>query len=163
MSALVDALRAEALTAAAFAPYGQVIECAGHDSYAINAGSSQRFSDLARLESDAAGRLALSIFRAAAQALPCRLHTLERHPLGSQAFVPLAGQRFVVVVAGGPDPGSLRAFVSDGRQGVNFRRATWHHPLLAIDAGEFLVADRIGPGDNCEVIDIAGHGLSVRF
>ena len=163
MTATLAALRAEALSAAAFAPYGQVIECAGHASYAINAGSSQRFTDLAQLESDAGGRLALSLFLAEAQAQPCRLHTLERHPLGSQAFVPLAGQRFVVVVGESPAADGLRAFVSNGRQGINFRRGVWHHPLLAIDAGEFLVADRIGPGDNCEVVDIAGLDLGVFF
>lgn len=161
MSSAATMLCAEPLTAAAFAPYGQVIECAGRDSYAINAGSSQRFTDLAQLECDAGGRLALSIFRADAQALPCRLHTLERHPLGSQAFVPLAGQRFVVVVADGPDTASARAFISDGRQGVNFRRGVWHHPLLALEAGDFLVADRLGPGNNCDEVDIGPQEKTV--
>jgi len=162
MSLVLAELKTEPLTAEAFAPYGQVIECAGRASYTINAGSSQRFTDLAQLESDAAGRLALSIFRAEAQRLPCPLHTLERHPLGSQAFMPLVGQRFIVVAGDSPDPATWRAFVSNGRQGVNFCRGAWHHPLLAIDAGEFLVADRIGPGDNCEAVDIVDLGLSVH-
>lgn len=152
------------LSAEAFAPFGQVIECAGHAGYAINEGSSQRFSDLAQLEADAGGRLALSLFRAEARQAPFALSCLERHPLGSQAFMPLNGQAFLVVVAEGralPEPESLRVFVSDGRQGINFARGVWHHPLLALSAGDFLVADRLGPGDNCEAVDITNWWLGV--
>jgi len=155
------------LSAEAFAPFGQVIECAGHAGYAINEGSSQRFTDLAQLEADAEGRLALSIFRAEARQAPFALSCLERHPLGSQAFMPLHGQAFLVVVAERrplptqPVPESLRVFVSNGRQGINFRRGVWHHPLLALSAGDFLVADRLGPGDNCEAVDIAGWQIGI--
>lgn len=155
------------LSAEAFAPFGQVIECAGHAGYAINEGSSQRFTDLAQLEADAEGRLALSIFRAEARQAPFALSCLERHPLGSQAFMPLHGQAFLVVVAEArpvsaqPAPESLRVFVSNGRQGINFRRGIWHHPLLALSAGDFLVADRLGPGDNCEAVDIAGWQVGI--
>ena len=160
-------LQAIPLTAEAFAPFGQVIECAGHAGYAINEGSSQRFSDLAQLEADASGRLALSIFRAEARQAPYALHCLERHPLGSQAFMPLNAQAFLVVVAdrrpdpGRPAPETMHAFISDGRQGINFRRDVWHHPLLALAAGDFLVADRLGPGNNCEAIDIDCWKLGV--
>lgn len=155
------------LSAEAFAPFGQVIECAGHAGYAINEGSSQRFTDLAQLEADAEGRLALSIFRAEARQAPFALSCLERHPLGSQAFMPLHGQAFLVVVAEArpisaqPAPESLRVLVSNGRQGINFRRGVWHHPLLALSAGDFLVADRLGPGDNCETVDIAGWQIGI--
>lgn len=156
---LLDALP---LDAEDFAPFGQVIDCDGHDSYAINGGSSQRFSDLAQLECDAAGRLALSVFRASARQAPFALSVLERHPLGSQAFMPLNGQRFLVAVADAPeDADKLRVFVSNGRQGVNFRRGVWHHPLLALAAGDFLVADRLGDGCNCEAVDIEAWRLGV--
>ena len=160
-------LPAQPLTAEAFAPFGQVIECAGHDAYAINEGSSQRFTDLAQLETDPEGRLALSIFRAAARQAPYELHCLERHPLGSQAFVPLNGQAFLIVVTptrpdpAKPDPGSLQVFVSDGRQGINFRRGIWHHPLLALTSGDFLVADRLGVGNNCDAVDIGGWRIGI--
>lgn len=160
-------LPAEPLSAEAFAPFGQVIECAGHAGYAINEGSSQRFTDLAQLEADTDGRLALSIFRAAAQQAPFALYCIERHPLGSQAFMPLDGQVFLVVVADtAPNPArpaseTLRVFISDGRQGVNFRRGVWHHLLLALTPGDFLVADRLGPGDNCEAIDISAWQLGI--
>ncbi|MBS1228898.1 MAG: ureidoglycolate hydrolase [Proteobacteria bacterium] len=155
------------LTVAAFAPFGQVIECAGRSSQAINAASSQRFNDLAQLEADADGRLALSIFQASARRAPFALDTLECHPLGSQAFVPLHGQSFLIVVASArPDPqrieaSALQVFVSQRGQGINFRRGVWHHPLLALCDGDFLVADRLGPGNNCEEIDITHWQLGI--
>jgi len=155
------------LTAAAFAPFGQVIDCAGRSGQPINAASSQRFSDLAQLEADADGRLALSIFQASARRAPFALDTLECHPLGSQAFVPLHGQSFLIVVASArPDPqrieaSALQVFVSQRGQGINFRRGVWHHPLLALGNGDFLVADRLGPGNNCEEIDITHWQLGI--
>jgi ureidoglycolate lyase len=160
-------LPAAALTAEAFADFGQVIELHGRSSYAINEGSSQRFSDLAQLEADAGGRLALSIFQAKARQAPFLLDRLECHPLGSQAFMPLHRQSFLIVVsASKPDPNQadpalLRAFLSDGEQGINFRRSTWHHPLIALADGNFLVADRLGPGQNCEEIDISHWNLGI--
>jgi ureidoglycolate lyase len=155
------------LNAESFAPFGQVIDCAGRSGQPINAASSQRFSDLAQLEADDEGRLALSIFRASARRAPFALDTLERHPLGSQAFVPLNGQSFLIVVASTrPDPqrcdvAVLRVFRSNGAQGVNFRRGVWHHPLFALSNGDFLVADRLGPGNNCEEIDITHWQLGI--
>lgn len=160
-------LPARPLTAEAFAPFGQVIECSGHASYAINEGSSQRYTDLAQLETDSEGRLALSLFRAEARQVPFALHCLERHRLGSQAFVPLNGQDFLVVVSDvDPDPArpaadALHVFISNGKQGLNFRRGVWHHPLLALRAGEFLVADRLGPGNNCDSVNISSWKLGV--
>ena len=160
-------LPVQPLTAEAFAPYGQVIERQGRASYAINEGSSQRFSDLAQLETDAQGRLALSIFRAQACSAPYALYCLERHPLGSQAFMPLFGQSFLVVVADPPADAlpraqDLRVFLANGEQGINFQRGAWHHPLLALSDGDFLVADRLGPGENCDVIDISAWGLGIQ-
>ncbi len=162
-------LPAAALDAAAFAEFGQVIARHDRSSYAINEGSSQRFSDLAQLEADAAGRLALSIFSAKARQAPFALGVLECHPLGSQAFMPLNGQSFLIVVAAArpdadrPDHGLLRAFLSDGQQGINFRRGIWHHPLIALTDGDFLVADRLGPGANCEEVDIAHWKLGIAL
>ena len=155
------------LSAESFAPFGQVIECAGRSGHPINAASSHRFSDLAQLEADDAGRLALSIFRAKRRRSPFALDTLECHPLGSQAFVPLNGQSFLIVVASvRPDPqrcdaAVLRVFRSNGAQGVNFRRGVWHHPLFALSDGDFLVADRLGPGNNCEEVDIAHWRIGI--
>lgn len=148
-------LRVALLSAASFAPFGEVIEAVPQQtSFAINAGTSQRFHDLARLDPGADGRLIVSIFQAEPRAMPFTVRMLERHPLGSQAFMPLDGRPFLVVVAPAgeqPESASIRAFISNGRQGVNFSAGVWHHPLLALHLeSRFLVIDRDGPGGNCE-------------
>lgn len=156
-------LAVEPLTAEAFRPFGEVIatsEAAAH--YPINAGYAERFHDLARLDTQAdGGRPVLSLFRAKPRSLPMPIALLERHLLGSQAFVPLMAQRFLVVVAppgAVPGAGSLRCFLAEPGQGVNYARGTWHHPLIALDAGgDFLVIDRGGPGvaGDCEEVGLA--------
>ena len=143
------------LDGAAFAPFGDVIEAAGRDSLSINAGTTDRFDDLARVNvSREGGRPLISIFRARPREFPLPVEMVERHPLGSQAFMPLEPATFVVLVAPAGDTvraEDLRAFVTNGRQGVNFHAGIWHHPLLALDRETgFLVVDRGGPGDNCD-------------
>lgn len=147
-------LRARALTRKAFAPFGQVIELEGARQFDINGGTTRRFHDLAEIDTLAeGGRPIVNLFRAQPRGLPLTLRLMERHPLGSQAFIPLAAQRYIVVVA--PDdngrPGPLQAFISKGWQGVNYHRNVWHHPLLALDmVSDFLVVDRGGEGHNLE-------------
>ncbi len=147
-------LRPEPLTSARFAPYGDVIEASLDKSNAMNEARFQRFDNLCDVDLGN-GDVAISIARCRAPtSLPLRIDMVERHPLGSQAFVPLTPSRMVVVVA---PPGEsveasqLRAFVTNGRQGINYHRGTWHMPLIAFDAGqEFLVIDRGGEEVNCE-------------
>lgn len=143
----------EPLTAAAFAPFGDVIEAAGEASFAFNRGMAQRFHDLARTEATGDGRIGVSIGRALPYTLPVTLDMVERHPLGSQAFVPLGPDPFIVVVA--PDeggrPGRPRAFLTRPGQGVNYPRNVWHGVLTPLDrAADFLIVDRIGTGVNLE-------------
>jgi ureidoglycolate lyase len=148
-------LQATALTAEAFAGFGDVIEIEGRDSRWINDNTCRRFDDLANVDvSEAGGRPLISVFEATPRPLPFRIRTLERHPLSSQAFFPLEEWPFLVVVAEeGPAPiaSRLRAYLSSGRQGVNYRRNTWHHSLIALErSSRFLVVDRGGAGENCE-------------
>jgi ureidoglycolate lyase len=161
-------LRAEPLTREAFAPYGDVIDARGVAGVAINDGSAMRFDDFATVDvAREGGHPRLALFRVQAVAPPLGLRLVERHPLGTQAFVPLGGQRFVVVVASPAlepaqlAPSCFRAFVTDGRQGTSYHRGTWHHPLLALDGGEFLVLDRGGPGRNGEEVPFEQHGARV--
>ncbi|GAB2884547.1 ureidoglycolate lyase [Uliginosibacterium flavum] len=147
----------EALTHAAFAPFGELIEASEEvRHYPINAGNTERYHDLAQLDAGPDGRLILSIFRAQPRSLPFSVTMLERHPLGSQAFVPLSGKPYLVVVAApgaSPTAADLRCFLARGDQGVNYAAGTWHHPLLALDTVcDFLVLDRSGPGANCDEI-----------
>jgi ureidoglycolate lyase len=140
----------EPLDAIAFAAFGDVIAPeAARKVISVNDGTAQRFHALGRVDSDG-GATVLSIFRAQPRTLPFEVRMLERHPRGSQAFVPLSGAPYLVVVAEDP---SLppRAFLARGDQGVNFRKGTWHHPLLALEREvDFLVVDREGDDDNCD-------------
>lgn len=149
-------LKAELLTAEAFAPFGDVIQTDGHVPRMINEGTCERFDDLAPVDVLAnGGRPLISIFKAAPRPLPFEVRMLERHPLSSQAFYPLDGVPFLVVVAEDRDAGTpwsrrIRAFRAAGNQGVSYRRNTWHHALLAIgQTSHFLVVDRGGPEENC--------------
>jgi len=142
------------LSAAGFAPFGDVIEAAGAASFPFNGGMAERFHDLARTEVLGAGaRLGISIGAARPYALPLALRLVERHPLGSQAFVPLTADPFLVVVAPdlGGEPGAPLAFLTAPGQGVNYLRNVWHGVLTPLDrAAAFLIVDRIGPGGNLQ-------------
>ena len=155
----MGALKAEPLTAEAFAPFGHVIETAGHTPRLINEGTSERFDDLAPVDVLAdGGRPLISIFKATPRPLPFSVKGLERHPLSSQAFYPLDGLPFLVVVAepgDAPWAGRIRAFQAAGSQGVSYKRNTWHHALLALgQTCHFLVVDRGGSQENCDEVAV---------
>lgn len=150
-------LRPIPLTQELFAPFGDVIETAGRQHFTINDGYAERYSDLANIDLDErAGRIRLSIFHALPHALPMPIRMVERHPLSSQTFVGMNERPFLIVVAAPgrkPLAGDLRAFATNGRQGVNYGRATWHHPLIVAGAAaDFLVIDRGGAGQNCDEV-----------
>jgi ureidoglycolate lyase len=160
-------ITAEPLTAAAFAPFGNVIEASDAAvKLDINQGHAVRYDRLAELDvADGGGTGAISLFRAQPLAEPV-LRMFERHPLGSQSFVPLSGRPYLVAVApaGEFDPAAVRVFRAEGQQGVHYARGTWHHFLLVLDAdSDFLVVDRAGPGNNCDEIALApGDEIRVR-
>ena len=147
-------LKAEPLTRDAFAPFGDVIDAEGDPSFMINNGRCGRFHDVARPETvDGDGRIALSVAHSDPAELPMALGLMERHPLGSQAFVPMEGTRLIVTVApdDGGKPGTPRAFLSSGRQGIQYKPNTWHGVLAPLAGpADFLIVDRIGAGDNLE-------------
>lgn len=144
------------LTSERFAPFGDVIESVVDRTADMNAERFERFDDLCRLDMSDDGRVAVSIARCrVATALPYRLDMVERHPLGSQAFVPLGPSRMIVVVAPpeeSVEASDLCAFVTNGRQGINYLRGTWHMPLIAFESGqEFLIIDRAADQPNCDM------------
>ena len=146
-------IRAEPLTAAAFAPFGDVLEVTESYDKLINAGMCERYHDRAALDFGPGGRAGISIFRAQARALPYTCDLLERHPKGSQAFVPMTAAPWLVIVAADADgrPGAPRAFLPEPGQGVNFHRGTWHGVLTPLaEPGLFAVIDRIGDTPNLE-------------
>lgn len=148
-------LHPQPLTPEAFAPFGEVIDTHDRDYFMINNGSTRRYHKLASVELGKKDDQAIiSIFRAQALSMPLRINMLERHPLGSQAFIPMKGKPFLIVVAPPgdiPHPQSIQAFISDGSQGINYGLGVWHHPVLCLEPeDDFLVVDRSGDGDNCD-------------
>ena len=165
-------LTPQPLSREAFAPFGDVIETAGRDHFSINDGYADRFHNLADVDlTEADGKPLLSIFRARPRPRPLQVDMMERHPMSSQAFIPLSDTPFLVLVAPAvaqevdivmlvlvapageaPSPENLTLFCTNGCQGVNFARGVWHFPLLVekVDQ-EFLVVDRGGPEQNCDL------------
>ena len=151
-------LTPEPLTAEAFAPFGRVIEASDAAlKIDINQGHAVRYDRLAEIDvADGGGTPVISLFRAKPLAEPV-LKTFERHPLGSQSFVPLGARPYLVAVApaGDFDPDKVRLFRAEGHQGVHYGKGTWHHFLLVLGSSDFLVIDRAGAGDNCEEVELA--------
>lgn len=151
MSAPVP-LTTRPLTAAAFRPFGDVLEAAGAPDFVINQGHCGRHHDLARLDFTD-GRAGISLFDAAPRDLPYTLDLMERHPAGSQSFIPMSHAAFLVTVApdDGGRPGQPVAFLTTPGQAINLHRGVWHGVLTPLAApGLFAVVDRIGGGDNLE-------------
>lgn len=150
-------VKIQPLTVADFAPFGEVIGCDGNAFFHINDAHTERYHALSITQVDG-GSIGISIFRNIKKTeLPCEISMLERHPIGSQTFIPMRGQAFLIVVAPSlnsdrPDIDQIHAFISNGQQGVNYSAGTWHHPLLTLEApSDFAVIDRIGTGHNCDV------------
>lgn len=151
---MTQLLSIQPLTAAAFSPFGEVIEADPSTMRLINGGTTERFHALFAPEVSGEGaRVIVNVFRGQPRSFPYEIGMMERHPLGSQSFSPLSGRSFLVAVS--PDeggrPGRPEVFLARPDQGVNYRRNVWHHPLMAIGAvSDFLVVDRDGPGNNLE-------------
>ena len=147
------------LTRENFAAFGDVIETEQRESFPINQGLTQRYHALSLTQLGGEnGAVGLSIFHnLQATILPFNIHMLERHPLGSQSFIPLAQQKFIIVVAlplneAEPDEAKISAFLSNGQQGITYHQGVWHHPLITLEAeSDFLVVERIGSEPNCDI------------
>ncbi|MCB5362916.1 ureidoglycolate lyase [Pusillimonas sp. CC-YST705] len=151
----------EPLQRSEFAPFGEVIDL-NADWFAINQGTTRRYHRLGGVQllgQGGQGVISLAVAQRAAQPIAVRM--LERHPLGSQAWIPRGLSPFIVVVAPGnsegyPDESGLRAFYARADQGVNYYAGVWHHPLLClVEGGQFLIVDRDGPGPNCDEVPLS--------
>ena len=152
-------LTARPLTEEAFAPYGEVIDLRKAQTQDINYGLTTRYHDLASIDTlREGGRTLVNVFRSAPITLPHTVRVMERHPLGSQAFIPMNDRPFLVLVGKGIDRlevESLQLFITDGEQGVNYHANTWHHYQMVLgQTSDFLVIDRGGPGNNLEEVQL---------
>ena len=150
-------LTPEPLTKMAFAAFGDVIETDGALHYLINQGTTERYHNLAFVDVDELdGKPLISIFKGQPRQLPIALSLMERHPIASQAFIPLNQNDYLIVVAKPADtvaPSDLMAFRARGNQGVNYHRGVWHHPLLVLKPdSNFLIVDRGGEGHNLDEV-----------
>lgn len=157
-------LACQPLSADAFSPYGEVLNLFAPAQQTINQGTSGRLNLPGGLDlTGDQGQAVLAVFHAQAQNPEGPCHMLERHQRGSQTFVPLTGARCRLLVALGqeqPDLRTLKCFEVSGQQGFTLHKGTWHHPLMALDKGAFLVLERQGPTEDCEIHSLP---LSVRL
>jgi len=147
------AIAARQLTAEDFSPYGDVLDCAGTPDKMINQGMCGRYHDRATMDFGDDGQAGISIFKAEPRSMPYTVDLLERHPDGSQAFIPMSMDPFLIIVARdeGGKPGEPEAFISTPGQGINFHRNVWHGVLTPLhEPGLFAVVDRIGKTPNLE-------------
>jgi ureidoglycolate lyase len=146
-------IKSEVLNARAFAPFGDILDTDGNPDMLINQGLCGRYHDRAVLDFGPGGRAGISIFNAEPRALPYTLEMMERHPDGTQAFVPMSENPFLVIVAQDQNgtPGQPRAFLTAPGQAINFHCNTWHGVLTPLAApGLFAVVDRIGSTQNLQ-------------
>jgi ureidoglycolate lyase len=149
------------LTRENFVQFGDVIEVNEKaQNFSINDGFTQRYHDLAQVDvTEEGGRTLINIFRSTPLEQPVSIKMMERHPLSSQAFIPMGQQPYLVVVApkGELDITKIEVFLASPNQGVNYHKGTWHHYCLALhQVSDFIVVDRGGAGDNCDVINLDG-------
>ena len=147
-------MKIETLTKEAFAPFGDVVEIEGAQHYTINQGFAERFNNIANIDVNTeGGEVNVSIFTAIPRPTPIEIKLMERHPLGTQLFYPLQNEDWLVLVCDDPlREDSYRLFQAGGKQGVNYGRNIWHHPLLVHSESRFLIVDRKGPGHNLQEI-----------
>ena len=132
--------------------YGDLISSDDVKPMDINAGYAKRFDNLADLNtSKDGGKTIVSIFSALKRKFPMRIDMMEKHPLGSQAFIPMKETTFLAFVAPqgeSPEIDKIQSFIIPPKTGINYKPGTWHFPLISTEDVNFLVIDRKGKGEN---------------
>ena len=149
---MIYKLQTQPLTTNAFKPFGEIIDATGEPDKIINQGLCGRYHNLAQLDFTT-GKAGLSVFNAEARSLPFKLEMMERHPEGSQAFIPMHQYPFLIIVSHDKNgvPDTPISFISKPGQGINIFKNTWHGVLCPLHSpGLFAVIDRIGEGPNLE-------------
>jgi ureidoglycolate lyase len=144
------------LTRENFAPFGELLTLDDAEHFPINSGTTERYHALSKVDvTDQGGQPIISLFRGQAFHLPFQLRVMERHPLGSQTFIPVNAP----CPANEPAIGAgMRAFIARGFEGVTYGKGVWHHPLISLDRdADFIVVDRQGSGNNCDEITLGAQ------
>ena len=150
-----------------FSKFGDVITTDDIKPLEINDGYAKRFDGIANLNtSKDNGETTICIFSALKRSFPMKIDMMEKHPLGSQAFVPMKETTFLVFVApkgAKPDLNEVEAFIVPPGIGVNYNPGTWHFPLIATEDMNFLVVDRKGSGENLVIENLDKEELILKY
>ena len=150
-----------------FSKFGDMITTNDIKPLEINNGYAKRFDGIANLNtSKDNGETIISIFSALKRSFPMRIGMMEKHPLGSQAFVPMKETTFLVLVAPKSnklDLNRIEAFIVPPGTGVNYNLGTWHFPLIATENMDFLVVDRKGSGDNLVIENLDNEDIILKY
>ena len=150
-----------------FSKFGDMITTKDIKQLEINNGYAKRFDGIANIDtSKDSGETIISIFSALKRSFPMKIDMMEKHPLGSQAFVPMKETTFLVFVApkgNKPDLNKIEAFIVPPGIGVNYNPGTWHFPLIATEDMNFLVVDRKGSGDNLVIENLDKEKVILNY
>ena len=150
-----------------FSSYGDIISTEGITPIDINAGYAKRYDNLANINtSKENGESIVSIFSAIKRTFPMKIDMMEKHPLGSQAFIPMKETTFLAFVApegDRPDLNKIESFIIPKGIGVNYNPGIWHFPLISTEDMNFLVIDRLGDGDNLVLHDLNNENITLEF
>ena len=150
-----------------FKKFGDMITTSGIKPLEINDGYAKRFDGIANLNTKKDdGDSTISIFSALKRSFPMKVDMMEKHPLGSQAFIPMKETVFLAFVApegDEPDLNKIESFIVPNGIGVNYNAGVWHFPLIATEDMNFLVVDRLGDGDNLVLHDLNKENITLEF
>ena len=150
-----------------FKEYGDLISSNNVSPIDINAGYAKRFDDLAKINTlKNKGETIVSIFSALKRTFPMQIDMMEKHPLGSQAFIPMKETTFLAFVAPHgekPDLNKIESFIIPPGIGINYNPGTWHFPLISTEDMNFLVVDRKGSGDNLVIENLEKENITLKY
>ncbi len=150
-----------------FSKFGEVITTENIKPLEINNGYAKRFDEIAKIDtSSQEGETTISIFSALKRSFPMKIDMMEKHPLGSQAFIPMKETIFLTFVAPQaekPNIEKIESFIVPKGKGVNYKAGVWHFPLISTEDMDFLVVDRKGPGDNLVIENLEKEDLILRY
>lgn len=150
-----------------FSKYGDLITTKDIEPLIINDGYAKRFDNIAKLDTSSEnGETTISIFSALKRTFPMKVHMMECHPLGSQAFIPMKETTFLCFVApsgGKPDLEKIESFIIPPGLGINYKPGTWHFPLISTEDMNFLVVDRKGAGENLKIQKLEAEDLVLKY
>ena len=160
-------IKAKKITKKNFSKFGQLIDTSKKNPININDGYAKRFDNLINVDaSKNKGKAIVSIFKAKKRRFPMKIDMMEKHPLGSQAFIPMKETTFLVFVAPKEDKldlNKIEAFIIPPGIGVNYNPGTWHFPLISTEDMNFLVVDRKGSGDNLVIENLEKENITLKY